>query len=193
MLAEDLESPCLDGCDQKKKDKLRAGGDSERGLPMLLSNENMGSRSDKGFTKEDTEDKSEAVQRSESESNEQRNSRDLFVITFIGSVDDLSLFVPMLVGKGFSWTQLMPGAFIASSLIVLMCLSVGLCKPVANCLAKIPLQCIVFVFAASLLVQRLLHGIVQLLPPLCVVPKFTGKHFKQCGKLFAALPIGALR
>merc|ERR1719247_657487 len=77
----------------------------------------------------------------------------LFVIAFIGSVDDLTLFVPMLVGKGFDFVQLMLGAFLATSLIITFCICIGLCKPIADCLAKIPLAAIVIVFATILLLK----------------------------------------
>lgn len=77
----------------------------------------------------------------------------LFVIAFIGSVDDLTLFVPLLVGKGFDIAQLMIGAFLAVSVIVSICLFIGQCKPIADCLAKIPLCAIVIVFATVLLLK----------------------------------------
>lgn len=77
----------------------------------------------------------------------------LFVIAFIGSVDDLTLFVPMLVGKGFDFVQLMLGAFLATSLIITFCICIGLCKPLADCLSKIPLAVIVIVFATILLLK----------------------------------------
>jgi len=77
----------------------------------------------------------------------------LFVIAFIGSVDDLTLFVPMLVGKGFDICQLMLGAFLATVVILTFCICIGLCKPIADCLAKIPLAAIVIVFAAVLLLK----------------------------------------
>mmetsp|Transcript_65713 Transcript_65713/g.182940 ORF Transcript_65713/g.182940 Transcript_65713/m.182940 type:complete len:258 (+) Transcript_65713:201-974(+) len=77
----------------------------------------------------------------------------LFVIAFIGSIDDLTLFVPMLVGKAFDVVQLTFGAFIAASGIVLVCIFIGLCKPIANFLSNIPLALIVIIFAFSLLVR----------------------------------------
>lgn len=84
------------------------------------------------------------------------SSGTLFVIAFIGSIDDLTLFVPMLVGRGFDPLQLMLGAFLAASAIVLLCLFAGLCKPVADCLSNIPLFAIVGTFAGVLLVKGFL-------------------------------------
>ncbi|CAJ1423510.1 unnamed protein product [Effrenium voratum] len=74
---------------------------------------------------------------------ESAQTQTLFVIAFIGSLDDLTLFVPMLVGKGFDFMQLSIGALTAAMLIVIICLFVGLCQPVADCISKIPLFVIV--------------------------------------------------
>jgi hypothetical protein len=84
---------------------------------------------------------------------EKANQSTLFVIAFIGSVDDLTVFVPMLVGKAFDLVQLMLGSFTAALSIVLLCIFVGMCKPVADCLSAIPLALIVAVFATTLLVK----------------------------------------
>jgi len=84
---------------------------------------------------------------------DKERSQTLFVIAFIGSVDDLTLFVPMLVGKGFDFVQLMLGAFLATSVIITFCICIGLCKPIADCLSKIPLAAIVIVFATILLLK----------------------------------------
>ncbi|CAE7221263.1 unnamed protein product [Symbiodinium natans] len=84
---------------------------------------------------------------------ESAQTQTLFVIAFIGSLDDLTLFVPMLVGKGFDFAQLTIGALTAASLIVIICLFVGLCQPVADCISRIPLFAIVVAFATLLLVK----------------------------------------
>mmetsp|Transcript_95445 Transcript_95445/g.239217 ORF Transcript_95445/g.239217 Transcript_95445/m.239217 type:complete len:248 (-) Transcript_95445:157-900(-) len=84
---------------------------------------------------------------------ESSRTQALFIIAFLGSVDDLTLFVPMLVGKGFDMVQLVIGGLVAASAIVLLCVFVGLCKPVADCLSKVPLAAIVVVFAITLLVK----------------------------------------
>lgn len=86
---------------------------------------------------------------------DKKRQQTLFVIAFIGSLDDLTLFVPMLVGKGFDMIQLLCGALIAASTIVIICLCLGRCKPVADCLGSIPLAAIVAAFATVLLVKGL--------------------------------------
>jgi hypothetical protein len=82
-----------------------------------------------------------------------RGPSQLFIIAFIGSVDDLTVFVPMLVGKAFDLAQLMLGAFIAAAAIVAICLFIGLCKPIADCLSSVPLALIVAIFSAVLLTK----------------------------------------
>jgi hypothetical protein len=77
----------------------------------------------------------------------------LFQIAFIGSVDDLTLFVPMLVGKAFDPVQLFFGSLSAACCIVSICIFIGLCKPIANVLAVIPLWFIIITFAVVLLVK----------------------------------------
>jgi len=87
------------------------------------------------------------------QSADEKRQQTLFVIAFIGSLDDLTLFVPMLVGKGFDWLQLMCGAVVAASTIVMICLFIGLCKPMADFLSNIPLALIVASFSTVLLVK----------------------------------------
>lgn len=87
---------------------------------------------------------------------DKKRQQTLFMIAFIGSIDDLTLFVPMLVGHGFGWLELMCGAAVAGSTIVLLCLFVGLCKPVADLLSSIPLALIVGTFSTVLLAKGLL-------------------------------------
>merc|ERR1711988_309196 len=107
-------------------------------------------------TSNDEEKGAETGKEEEGEEKQRPKDRDptqLFVIAFIGSVDDLTVFVPMLVGKAFDLVQLMLGAFIAASAIVLICLFVGLCKPIADCLSAVPLALIVAIFSAVLLTK----------------------------------------
>lgn len=89
----------------------------------------------------------------ENEVEREGQTRTLFVISFVGSVDDLTLFVPMLASKDFDLVQLVLGGFIAAAIIVLLCVFLGLCKPIANCLSKIPLALIVSIFAIVLIAK----------------------------------------
>jgi len=106
-----------------------------------------------------TEEKEGLITRGVSQnalSADKKRQQTLFMIAFIGSLDDLTLFVPMLVGRGFDWLQLISGAAFAGSTIVMLCLFVGLCKPVADFLGSIPLALIVGTFSTVLLGKGLL-------------------------------------
>lgn len=85
--------------------------------------------------------------------NESGRSRALFMVAFLGSVDDLTLYVPMLVGKEMDLIELLIGGFVAASAIVLLCVFVGLCRPIAKCISSVPLVCIVGAFAVMLLIK----------------------------------------
>jgi len=118
------------------------GGDIEMAKPMSARDMVPGMAIDNPSAAQDAIDKAD-----------RERQQTLFVVAFIGSIDDLTLFVPMLVGKGFDIVQLMGGAFAATVLILTFCICIGLCKPIADCLSKIPLAAIVIVFATVLLLK----------------------------------------
>jgi len=80
-------------------------------------------------------------------------ARKLAVIAFLGSIDDLTLFTPMLAGKAFGIPELLVGGTISALLIVLLCIFITQAQPVADFLEKIPLVAIVALFASILLFQ----------------------------------------
>jgi hypothetical protein len=82
-----------------------------------------------------------------------KESRSLAVIAFLGSLDDLTLFVPMLVGKTFGIVELILGTMISAISIVFICLFLTKCKFVADTLEKIPLVVIVTAFCVVILVK----------------------------------------
>merc|ERR1719443_1841782 len=81
--------------------------------------------------------------------------RAMFFAALMGSIDDLALFVPMLAGHACAIRELMLGVSCATFVIITFCICLGLCKPVANCIAKIPFFIIVIIFATGLLLQGL--------------------------------------
>ena len=80
-----------------------------------------------------------------------KKSRSLAIIAFLGSLDDLTLFVPMLVGKAFGIFELIIGAMFATLFIVTICIFLTRCQMVADLLERIPLVAIVFAFSVILL------------------------------------------
>lgn len=87
------------------------------------------------------------------EPNATRKTRDLFMISFLGSLDDLTLFIPLLVGKTFGVIELSLGTVIATSIIVIFCVFLVKCKPVAEFLERLPLCVIVISFSVGLLLK----------------------------------------
>jgi len=86
---------------------------------------------------------------------EKPTRRTLFVVSFVGSIDDLTLFVPMLCGKSFGWVQLVLGSLIAASSIVMLCCFLTACKPLSRIISSIPFPLIVGAFATVLLYRGL--------------------------------------
>jgi hypothetical protein len=85
-----------------------------------------------------------------------KQSRSLAIIAFLGSIDDLTLFVPLLVGKALTILQLVLGAMMATLLIIVLCIFLTRCEIVANILEKIPLVAIVAAFSVILLVKGII-------------------------------------
>jgi len=140
-----------DAGDEHKYNKVD-NSDTEAAKPsieMVPSRQGSRQLSARNRTIETANDDASAAERLAQEK-EESQSKTLFFIAFIGSLDDLTLFVPMLVGKGFDLVQLIIGGFIAASLIVTICLFVGLCQPVADLLAKVPLFAIVIATRLSI-------------------------------------------
>lgn len=85
-----------------------------------------------------------------------RTTSALMAVAFLGSIDDLTLFVPMLVGKSISYGELILGSLLAVLIIVCLCVFLTACKPMVRILEAIPLFLIVFVFGAMLVIKTLL-------------------------------------
>lgn len=83
----------------------------------------------------------------------ERPSRSLAIVAFLGSLDDLSLFVPMLVGHALSVVELITGAAVATCLIILICVALNRVARIARCLQAVPLVVIVAFFAFYLVLR----------------------------------------
>lgn len=101
----------------------------------------------------DDEDDHEEVGTDYSVGEADKKPRSLAIIAFLGSLDDLTLFVPMLVGKAFGIVELMVGAMLSAFFIVVLCICLTQCKAVASVLEKIPLVAIVATFSVILLTK----------------------------------------
>jgi cadmium resistance protein CadD (predicted permease) len=85
-----------------------------------------------------------------------KQSRSLAIVAFLGSMDDLTLFVPLLVSNALTILQLAIGVMVATLFISFVCISLTRCQFVANFLEKIPLVAIVGTFSVILLTNGIL-------------------------------------
>mmetsp|Transcript_18125 Transcript_18125/g.17500 ORF Transcript_18125/g.17500 Transcript_18125/m.17500 type:complete len:300 (-) Transcript_18125:390-1289(-) len=91
------------------------------------------------------------VEETKKEVKEKKEARSLLVIAFLGSLDDLALFVPLLVGQTFKFVELVLGAIIATFIIICLCLFLVKCKFFADILQRVPIFAIVVAFSLALL------------------------------------------
>ena len=89
----------------------------------------------------------------EEEEMDTSSMRTLVVVAFCGSLDDLTLFVPMLAGGAIGPLALVTGALAATGLVVLLCLFLNLFSRVSDCLQKIPLVAITSCFFVYLVLK----------------------------------------
>jgi len=80
-------------------------------------------------------------------------TKTLFAIAFCGSLDDLTLFVPLLVGGDIGPVALVIGSMGAVCIIVTFCVFLNFFKPIASFLQAIPLVCITSAFATFLFIK----------------------------------------
>jgi cadmium resistance protein CadD (predicted permease) len=85
-----------------------------------------------------------------------KQSRSLAIVAFLGSMDDLTLFVPLLVSNALTILQLAIGVMVATVFISVVCISLTRCQFVANFLEKIPLVAIVGTFSVIILANGIL-------------------------------------
>ena len=113
-------------------------------------------------------------------------ARRLFVVSVLGSLDDLAVQISLLLAGTFTVAQLLVGLVIGSSLVVCFCLFVTLFKPLTALIQLVPLFAVVFAFAIYTLVAVSLFepDVVALLspampppamPPPAVPPSSTGR------------------
>jgi len=101
----------------------------------------------------DLEAQSDEDEDDEVEEMDTSSMRTLIVVAFCGSLDDLTLFVPMLAGGAIGPLALVTGALAATALVVLLCLFLNLFQRVSDCLQKIPLVAITSCFFVYLVLK----------------------------------------
>ena len=68
-------------------------------------------------------------------------------------MDDVAVFISILLGETFTWPQLLLGVLIGSTLVVSFCLFVTLFAPVTRLIQLVPLYVVVASFAVYTLVD----------------------------------------
>ena len=81
------------------------------------------------------------------------SARRLLLVSVLGSMDDVAVFISILLGETFTWPQLLLGVLIGSTLVVSFCLFVTLFAPVTRLIQLVPLYVVVASFAVYTLVD----------------------------------------
>jgi len=90
-------------------------------------------------------------------SNKQLDPCMIISLTTFGALDEISYFPALLIGNIFTPFQLCLGTFIAAILVlIIVVFFLAKFKPLVDCLDRVPLYCIVGVFAVVLTVRVLL-------------------------------------
>jgi hypothetical protein len=136
-----------EGSDDSPPRAARAEGSDEKptASPLHETLEDVDlEANDSGDDDEDDDDEEEM---------DTSSMRTLVVVAFCGSLDDLTLFVPMLAGGAIGPLALVTGALAATGLVVLLCLFLNLFSRVSDCLQKIPLVAITSCFFVYLVLK----------------------------------------
>ena len=99
-----------------------------------------------------------SVSEEEGDGSKTRNQftiRSLLVVAFVGSLDTLALFVPMIVGQAVDWVQLFVGTVLAASIITALSLFLGMCTPLSSLCDFVPLFAIVLAYGSIMLLKGL--------------------------------------
>jgi len=84
------------------------------------------------------------------------SARTLFAVAFCGSLDDLTVFVPMLAGGAVGPAPLVVGACLAAAFVVAICLFLTFFQKISDVLQAIPLVAITTCFFVYLVVKAAL-------------------------------------
>lgn len=86
---------------------------------------------------------------------EEKSGNRVIIVSFLGSLDELSYFPALILGRMFTVTQLCVGTALAAGAVIISVLSLNRLRPVREFLAKIPLWGILGFFAVIVLLKAL--------------------------------------
>ena len=81
----------------------------------------------------------------------------LIIIAILGSLDDFSVQVVLLLGGAFIWYQLLIGIFIGSCIVVILCIGVDYIKIITKYIEEIPIWLIIGVLAVYTLIATFIE------------------------------------
>ena len=84
-----------------------------------------------------------------------RSSYRLFVVALCGTLDDMTMFAAVILGKSIMWPALFCGAMLATAIIVFACWQISLYKPFADCIQKIPMWAMLTALSLYILIGGL--------------------------------------
>lgn len=119
-----------------------------------LMNDSAGSASG-GSEAEELDSDEEEAKRTIAEA--RKSSARLFVVAFCGTLDDMTMFSAVILGKSIMMFSLVCGSMLATCIILAACWQISLYKPFADCIQKVPMWCLLSALSLYILVGGLLR------------------------------------
>mmetsp|Transcript_22640 Transcript_22640/g.22963 ORF Transcript_22640/g.22963 Transcript_22640/m.22963 type:complete len:93 (+) Transcript_22640:744-1022(+) len=85
----------------------------------------------------------------------QTSTKKLFIVAFCGTLDDMIMFIAVIMGESMLWTSLVVGSITASFAIALLCWQISRFEPLANCVKKVPVWSLFGFLAIYVLIEGL--------------------------------------
>ena len=111
-------------------------------------------------TDEDEEEGEEELDEDELEAQKtieeaRKSSTRLFVVAFCGTLDDMTMFAAVILGKSILYVSLVVGSMLATVIIIVACWQISLYKPFAECIQKVPMWCLLSALSLYILIGGL--------------------------------------
>ena len=84
-----------------------------------------------------------------------KSSTRLFVVAFCGTLDDMTMFAAVILGKSIPYVSLVMGSMLATVIIIVACWQISLYKPFAECIQKIPMWALLTALSLYILIGGL--------------------------------------
>lgn len=84
-----------------------------------------------------------------------KSSTRLFVVALCGTLDDMTMFAAVILGKSILYTSLVAGSMLATGIIIVACWQISLYKPFAECIQKVPMWALLSALSAYIMIGGL--------------------------------------